>query len=130
MRWVVVAVLSCTWAWAGMTTSTVGQPVRGALGVAVAVSVLLAWWAGRRSGRAVGIAVASARAEARAASASVSSSTSQVVVNVGEAVARRKEFASLDDVPWVGGPAPLIELQDAGYEIDSDGVAVEDQQSA
>ncbi len=120
MRWLPVAVLCVGWAWVGMTNAPrVPDPVAGALGVAVAASCALAFWCGRRSGRAHAYASATAHAEARAAAAaraqSSAAANAAVVVNVGEGLRAQagRHLGGLDAAPWIGEPVALLEQDSA-----------------
>lgn len=116
MRWLPVAVLCVGWAWVGMTNAPrVSDPVAGTLGVAVAASCALAFWCGRRSGRAAAFAAATARAEARATavarSQSAAAAQAAVTVNVGQGLRHQASthLGGLDAAPWIGEPVALIE---------------------
>lgn len=116
MRWLPVAVLCVGWAWVGMTNAPrVSDPVAGTLGVAVAASIGLAFWCGRRSGRASAFAAAVAHAEARAAAAarseSAATSNAAVTLNFGDGLRHQAaaHLGGLDAAPWIGEPVALIE---------------------
>ncbi|HEY0186219.1 MAG TPA: hypothetical protein VGC67_01895 [Cellulomonas sp.] len=113
----------------------VSDPVAGTLGVAIAASVLLAWWCGRRSGRAHAYASAVAHAEARAAAAaraeSAATAQAAVVVNVGDGLRAQagRHLGGLDDAPWIGEPVPLIEQEASEMAAEDVYGAVDDSEA-
>lgn len=119
MRWLPVAVIVAGWAFAGwQNMPRVSDPQSSVAGVGIALSCLVCWWIGRRSGRAAAVAVATARAEARAAAAAVAgaTATNQVVLNVdvgGRSQAAR-DFGGLERAEWIEGPRALLEQDTAG----------------
>lgn len=118
MTWLVLAVLVSSWAATGWANRpAVVDRAPGVFLVAVLASIAVAWWSGRRGGRASAWASAHAHAEASAIAASRAAAAAQsnVVVNVtgGAAATARREQGGLDAAPWMGPPRPLLEQDTA-----------------
>lgn len=124
MRWLPVAVLAFGFVVSGWRNlPPMPDAVAGADGVAIACAVLLAWWVGRRSGRAAAFAAAYARAEARATAVAASearaAAQAAVVVNVGQGARHvaAERLGGLDAVEWRGQPRELVVEQDVAESL-------------
>lgn len=122
MTRVVVGALMVAWALAGWRNMPrLEDPQASAAGTAVAVSVLAAWWLGRRSVRAsaVAAAVASAVAAAEARSQATAAAQASVVVNLatGARQAAARDYGGLDAAPWIVSGQTVPELE--GEALDS-----------
>jgi len=118
VRWLVVVVIAGGWmvaGWQNMPRAV--EPYPAAAGLAIGLTCIVCWWAGRRSGRAGAFASAYASAEARANAAAMASSvaTNAVFVQVGDG-ARHRAAASLgglDNAEWIGAPHAMLEQDTA-----------------
>ena len=106
---------------------------RAAAGLAIGLTCVVCWWAGRRSGRAGAFASAYASAEARANAAAMASSvaTNAVFVQVGDGARHRgaESLGGLDQAEWIGGPRAMLE-QDTAEQYAEELFGVQEAQEA
>lgn len=114
---VIAGAMACAWALAGWRNMPrLAHPAASAAGLAIAGSILIAYWLGGKRVKESAVAMAVAKAEATAlASVQASNdnrSNAQVVVHLdpGVGALRAGQVTGLDSAPWMVGAHRAPEL--------------------